>query len=203
MRILPFPVGLKGTRRYLHGTDMYRALTSALAGDWPTEETGIELRYKRFALETCALHVAEVESEPPPARPLAQVTLSRAGALRRGWLVETGRPPSGTEPSFEPAIVARARVDGPHAMVDRPPEAPPIEALVFLTKRLHEATQPAAGTTLAFCGLSLRRLLTERDTAFAVTLRSEIQGGITESLVSLQGQEVGSIYFARLAGRPA
>jgi hypothetical protein len=75
---------------------------------------------------------------------------------------------------------------------------PPVECLVFMTKKLHYDLLPPAGEKFwIFAGLDAVRLIKQGDTGcMTIKLMNVLQNRFSESEILIGDERLGTIYFA-------
>ncbi len=187
----------KGDRDYLHGTDMYDAVTSAATRD------GKEVGRHRFAIHAFARRQCRLLMSSPdipldrPQGVAADFTLDTSLGKVTGYLCETERPVDGRYAFDETRIVSRPGTDGSSAQIVSHDACTPIEALVILTKQLHNGALPRPGGKWVFSRLELARALRHDDTNVAgVVLRHNFNDRLTKCEVLCADEAIGHIYFS-------
>jgi len=190
-----FELAYKGTRTYLHGTDMYNAIVEYLGRAMPQRARGpLKMVMHEFARNQVDLHYHVGTARcPRPAN--ARLEFSLADDVS-GWLCETDRPVLSSRPYPENEIVSGSRIEGQTITAAPGSSFSAIEMLVSLTKRLHSVLRPdAAGW--AFTRLELQRLLVDTDKDnLQVELQHALGNRLTKSAVRAGDASLGHIYFS-------
>jgi hypothetical protein len=193
--VVPLELGYKGSRDYLHGTDMYRAITEHFSRTLPQySRQPFRMLIHGFARNQCDLLYdvgAEARTRPERARVEFWV-----GEDVFGWLAETERPVLSRQPYPEDEIAAGSRIEGNTITSGSPGAFAAIEVLVSLTKRLHMSLRPSQ-SRWAFTRLELRRPLEVGDSArLKVELVDALGDRLTKSTVASSAELIGHIYFS-------
>jgi hypothetical protein len=179
---LPF----KGGRRYLHGTDLFNALTTAARMD-----RNIDLRlYKPMLGPVCADRLATGAKAPRDI--LALLSCSSSGEV---WVVREAvdAPSPSSIPYDEDAIAADAsHSPGTIEQVEHP-GASFIERTVALNKRL--LAMEGLGSQWWFSRLLLERI-PPRETPLRLRLARRLGIRLTESVIEAAHYGVGRIFFS-------
>lgn len=192
---VPIDLAYKGTRTYLHGTDMYNAIMDNLGRSVPQHVRGpLKMVMHEFASNQLDMRYSiGLERCPKPENPRLEFFLS--GDLS-GWLSESDRPVRTSRPYPESEIISGSRIEGQTIIAASGATYSPIEVLVSLTKHLHSSLRPGP-LGWAFTRLELSRPLEDgdRDT-LKVELLHALGNRLTKSAVWAGGTPLGHIYFS-------
>ena len=142
---VPLELGYKGSRGYLHGTDMYNAIMESLGRVVPQRPHGpVKMVIHDYSRNQCdMLYSIGTERCPRPENARLEFYLSDNIS---GWLRETDRLVVARRPYPEDEIVAKSRIE--RSTILAAPEATSsfsaIEVLVSLTKRLHSIVRSSS-----------------------------------------------------------
>ena len=200
-RVLP-PVPLeglrfKGSRDYLHGTDILPLSLRVLRG--VSREDSVQAVDISFhGLARTGLSLASVA--PPDAEPRAQLHCKIDGAPCKVVLFEDGREIAARQPYPEEDIVAACNIDAvaKTAASSGPLPFTAIERWIAMTKGLHQRVYPDAAGKWLFVRA---KLSTYRD-AYAepgehlVSIEADFGGKLTRNALTVDGARLGDIYFA-------
>jgi hypothetical protein len=191
----PLDLAFKGSRDYLHGTDMYRAIVESLALD-----PGVPFRMviHHFARRQFDLVVGP-PGGVPPATAATAFWAGHADARIQGWLEEREAAVTRRVPYDEDAIWSSCQSSGKEIRMTSaaPASFTPIEVLVALTKKLHLDAMSAGGTKWAFTQLDVGRLLSPSDVdKFEVRIDQALGTRFTKSSVFVESKRLGTIHFA-------
>jgi hypothetical protein len=194
----PLKLCFKGDRDYLHGTDIYDAVTTALGGRGGGPGGPFRMSIHRIARHQCAMVVADTpEGAGRPSEAVAEFALGSGVARLTGWLIETGDAVACRYPYDEDAVVAAIRLDGEAIILDRAPGYRPIEVIVAMTKRLHYSAVPIEAGRWMFTRLDLKRLLEDEDEGdMRIELKNRLGHRLTRSRIESGGEHIGEIYFS-------
>jgi hypothetical protein len=196
--VVPLQLCFKGARNYLQGGDLCQAIMQA-ADTLPLGGVvRFQLAFHRFIARQPDL--VWLDPEDPAARatdaPTA-FTVSGAGGLVRGQLVESGRAVDCRIPFDEDSIVRHCDISGDVISIGAESGYLPAEVLVSMTKHLHNSLLPAPAGRWIFTRLDVTRLFTDGDaTGMSVTLGENLHGRLTKSAIRVRGQPLGHIYFS-------
>ncbi|MFH1873166.1 MAG: hypothetical protein ABIK82_15020 [Pseudomonadota bacterium] len=197
-KTVPLELAYKGTRTYLHGTDMYNAIMECLGRSIPQRvRSPLKMVMHEFARNQVDLRYSiGPERCPRPENPRLEFFLSDNVS---GWLSETDRPVRASRPYPEDEIVAGSRIEGQAIIAATGATFSPIEVLVSLTKHLHSNLRPGP-LGWAFTRLELNRPLedSDRDT-LQVELLHTLGNRLTKSSVRAGEALLGHIYFSAVA----
>ena len=196
-RTLDIP--LKGERDYLHGTDIYDSVLQTCREQLPNEEIGrINLKFREFIHHQCELYLVEAGEEKilPDTKSTLKIETGQGRSLR-GGLVETDLWPGRRVGSWEAEVFEAARCRPDTVRLFGPHEFPPIEALVFMTKKLHQVQFSTARGRWIFVALDVKRPLNPRDPRdLTVRIEANRNDRLTESSIQTPGGRLGRIYFS-------
>lgn len=195
------PLSFKGDREYLHGSDIYNAVSNIAA-----ELTGIQgafvewIAFRRFARMSC-----EISTEPPveQSQIVSQARLRAPGTGSLDvWLVETTIPVTSRYPFDEAQLLAKASL-GPYCRIAHLPERSgysPIEEVIALTKYLNCAVSPDVNGKWVFGQLDLTEPLTGDYRRLDIWLEKTIGRRFSVNEIIVDGRIIGTISF--VVGRP-
>lgn len=195
-------IGYKGSRTYLHGSDIFNALTlvAPTVGGDASAYVG-QLIFRRFARHGC-----DVSTERPEdaTSVVGQVSFRAPGrdVAVAAWLVETDRPVTERRPFDEAALLAKAKLDVA-ARSDCLPERSiytPIEELIALTKQLNYAVCPLEKGQWVFGQLDLDEPLTAAYQRMEIRMTTLLTGRFSVNEVYVDGRAIGAMRF--IVGAP-
>jgi len=194
---VPFELGYKGTRGYLHGTDMYNAIMDYLGGAASQHlQSPVKMVMHDFSHKQCDM-VYSIGPDRCPRPDNARLEFYLSNNIS-GWLKETDRLVLARRPYPEDEIVAKSRIEGQTilAVSDAPYLFSPIEVLVSLTKRLHVVVR-SSSVQWAFTRLELQRPLQDSDSGcLQVELLQTLGNRLTKSAVRVGTVPLGHIFFS-------
>jgi len=196
---VPLELRFKGGRDYLHGTDMYEAISRNALTQLPaSRHWPVKLAVHAFARTRCTLTLkAPAPAAARPESAVADFTIGDGPEAARGWLEETGQPVTERYAYDEPRIVRLCRVEGNRVSIEGDSGYSPIEELVAMTKHLHEQLVPPASARWIFTMLELSRWLEPADAGrLAVEQQQNLRNRLTKSAVTAGGMALGHIYFS-------
>ncbi|HSI57157.1 MAG TPA: hypothetical protein VLA16_06355 [Ideonella sp.] len=190
--VLPF----KGSRSYLHGSDIVPALL-ALSG--PVDKPSFQF-HRMATRPLCARRVGESELAALRRDEKLFVLMSYrdgGGASRLIAVVESGLAQDIARVPFdEEAIVAGARIEGQQICHDDPGTASFIERTIALHKAL--LNRVAGPTAWVFSRLDLAQGPVN-PARIAIAFSRSMGGQVYKSDLQGDGQALGTIYFSRSA----
>lgn len=192
---VPLELAYKGTRTYLHGTDMYNAIMDHLGRSMPQRVRGpLKMVMHEFARNQLDL-LYSIGAERCPRPENARLEFSLSDDVS-GWLSETDRPVRSSRPYPENEIVAGSRIEGQAIIAASGASFSAIEVLVSLTKHLHSTLRPGPAGW-AFTRLDLQRRLEDSDKDnLQVELLHALGNRLTKSAVRAGPTPLGHIYFS-------
>lgn len=203
MKTIPLEMCFKGSRDYLHGTDMFIAVTKTLADLFPAQcakGSGFFLNIHAIARSQCDMHLAENEGDlesKPSGTIVAQFGIQTPEAGIQGWLAETKRPVECRAPYQEETIEAASLLTGRSIAYAGESRYAPVEVLVAITKVLHSTLYPSSDKRWMFTKLELDVLpLPTTDDGLRVELLHNFNNRITKSAISKDSDLLGHIYFS-------
>lgn len=195
---VPLELPYKGSRAYLHGTDMYNAIMDYFGCGKPQLLRGpLKMVMHEFARNQVDM-IFGIGAERCPRPENARLEFSFSDDVS-GWLSETERPVLARLPYPEAEIVAGCRIEGQTVTGAPTSRFSPIEVLVSLTKHLHSTLRPGP-TGWAFTRLELQRPLNDTDKdSLEVELLHALGNRLTKSAVRVGQTPLGHIYFSAVA----
>jgi hypothetical protein len=192
---LPF----RGERSYLHGTDLYQALSAAVP-ELPS--TGpVSLNFHQLLRNQPDLVLSRESLLPLRENPAFRGEI-RWGAGEELWhaaLLESDRPVTARKACNEAEVAAAASVDvaAKTAVLNRPAPGLPIEQVVFLNKRLHLEVLPHLSPKWLFARLELVAPLPDvLPDGLTISLRQVLGNRFTRSEITAGGERLGFISFS-------
>ncbi|MBE0627712.1 MAG: hypothetical protein IH606_23205 [Burkholderiales bacterium] len=203
MRTIPLEMCFKGSRDYLHGTDMFNSVTKALKNLVPArtvEGSSFYLNIHAIARHQCDMHLADDCSDPetkPSGTIVAQFGIQSPDAGIHGWLAETQRPVVRRVPYQEESIEAASRMAGRSIVHVGESPFTPVEVLVAITKVLHSALYPPSRGRWMLTKLEIGALpLSATIEGMRVELLHNLNNRITKSAFFNGSELSGHIYFS-------
>ncbi len=187
----------KGTRNYIHGTDMFNIMTAV-----DTDET--ILSNIRFSVHgfvhkpLCQLYSADTKealNSVPNVR--ARCQFDKNGSTQ--WLVlsesESDAALDGRYEYDEDRIVALCKQDADSLIITQTSPFSFIETIVAMTKHLHQQLFPEVIGKWVFTRIELDTACYEREN-LALRFRHNMNYRLTKSDVLVNGEKLGDIYFS-------
>ena len=191
-------IPLKDDRTYLHGTDIYNALVNYFyKSGWKTFKLDrIKLKFHHLAHNTCYLVLSD--SGKLPYKYSTEFNFRFKDRFQSGWLVESNKPITHRVMSYESAIYKQTLRKGSSVSLLGSNVFPPIECLVFMTKKLHYDLIPTPkDKSWYFAALDSIRFLEQKDTiGMEIKLLNVFQSKFSESEIIIGKKRFGTIYFA-------
>lgn len=191
----------RGTRTYLHGTDLYTASTALVAAAAGSSRiTAFDVRYPRFTRGKGVFRLVEGEADHAQWATSSVRIQARTedGRHLTGWYAEIDKPAADRRDNFEKSIVAATRLESNTARYVGEPGPPLIEIIVFLTKTLLLNLFPDGPGKWVFTALRSGDLLPAEDASdVAIVLESAVGARAACCSVMIGGRKFGDIYFGR------
>jgi hypothetical protein len=195
-------IGYKGSRTYLHGSDIFNALAqvaTTVSGDASAYVE--QLIFRSFARNGC-----DVTTERPLGtdRLVGQATFRAPGIEESvsAWILETNRPVTERRPFDEANLLAKVvlNVEARSARLLEHSAYTPIEELIALTKQLNYAVCPKVNGKWVFGQLDLVEPLTGGYQKLEIHMKSLITGRFSVNDVFVDGRSIGTMRF--IVGAP-
>lgn len=189
----------KGSRTYVHGTDMYNQIIDVVLGEFP-DLTGAEFRLTVHDLMHTHGRMICRPWQDDVVRPEGAVAEFHMAAVDRkliGWLIETDNAVTERYEYKESEIAGKSIVSGQSVSIKGEVPHTAIEILVAINKHLHETLFPDAQGKWFFTRLELDHLLpTDKEADFTLELVQNLHNRLTKSKIISRGQYWGNIYFS-------
>jgi hypothetical protein len=189
----------KGDRDYLHGTDIYNAVTEHLAALYPAGDARASyFIFHAFARRACVMFVGgKGDMGEAKAPPIVEFGMSFDDAEVTGYLIESDQEITCRNPYDEAKIWRTSVVEGQNISVSGDTGFSAIEVAVALTKQLHNMLFPVPQGKWVFTKLELSRLLQNADAIeMEISLKSNFNNRLTKSALNARGKQIGHIYFS-------
>jgi hypothetical protein len=189
----------KGSRHYIHGSDLFNAVQSAAQGMPGGEGVYISrLGFNHFAYHQCELYLDEcVGSNSTVAEGELKFT---DGSHKRFCLREGTRKPTERNPYDEDSMVAVAAYSEQSATLQAPISYTTIEVVIALTKVLNYRLATPKQGKWVFGKIELNQSLPEIRKFITVTRTKAIPGRFSVNEIVIDGGIVGAIQF--IVGTP-
>lgn len=195
----PLDLAFRGSRDYLHGTDLYETITHLPGLDVGTGSLGITFHSRlRNQPDLLLLDEQDFSWRNNPAF-RGELRIGEGSSAVQGVLLESARPIVARKPCNEPAVAAFGEVDveARRAFLKEGVEGSPIEQIVFLNKKLHQLALPELGTKWLFARLELvAPLNTPPQGGFSLHLAQVLGGRFTRTNIEKNGQRLGTLFFS-------
>lgn len=198
--IVPLTLAWKGSRTYLHGSDVFNALVGiveSVSGDRSAYVS--HFTFKRFARTALAVTTDQ------PATNVTTIGKARLASAKLGtstnlWIVETGDVITTRRPFDEDGLVATAVVNENTITLSKRSHYSPIEEIIALTKKLNYALSPEASGRWVFGQIDLScRLDTDHRTT-RIERKNIVGNRFSLNEIQLNEKPVGIIRF--IVGSP-
>lgn len=200
-----FPWRYKGSRDYLHGTDMHDFACDALAAAGYTDLQPVELTMHRIARESLRGELVPATGAVPREAPAVFRFASHGQKYALGFLPE-GRPVERRDPYAEEEIVNASRVDegGKRIELSALPGFSNIEMIVAMNKALLQRLFPDAGGKWLFTNLKLERSIRDRQLPeLRLQFETHFDLALTRTLIKAGEETLGRIFFSLARDRSA
>ena len=193
---LPF----RGQRTYLHGTDLYNAVTSVLVDQFPHLRGGrVAVNFHTLLQKQPDLLVGagDLDAERARVEYRGEFVIGDGEQAGRALILESNREVTRRILCPEDRLMEKAQVDPATRRASmEPADATPIENLVALTKKLHLTVLPELSRKWLFVRLMLARPLpAERPRHMEVRLQGVMGDRMTRCGVWFDNELVGTIFF--------
>lgn len=190
------PVAFRGSREYVHSTDLYEEIMAGAESAGHVVEGPIDLRI-RTRLTRRPIYAFAPLTDVPDKHAPATCTF-RSGAWQ--WSVtirESAETVSARKPYDETLACRFSRIDGRTIELTAPTGMRPIECLTALGVALHKAAlPPPVGKRWMLAQLTLARALIAEDASrMKVAIVKIVGGAITRSSVVASDGDIGSMVF--------
>lgn len=195
---MPLDLCFKGSRDYVHGTDMYDAIVGFAASRLPGEISAIQLGIHRFFRHAPDLvWFGDGRVPERTGAVVANFSMQSGGATHRGWLEDTTRPVACRKPYDEDRIGNMCRFEETTIVLEGTSEFRPIETIVAMTKQLHNRLYRVPAGRWIFTKLDIRRPLVPADASFpTVSLLENLHNRLTKSEIGTAEGPIGHVYFS-------
>lgn len=186
----------KGSRNYLHGSDIYNAINESLSIKFGGHLS--RLSFKRFARR----HISLELTEPPTIDDFMGAGLWKDSSDNRiqFWLIETAAAVTDSLPFDEDSIIKAAKIDGETIFLQSSNEFSLIENIIALTKRLNYHLSPNVDGKWVFGRLDLDQALPNCWEDIAITRRIAVGNAFSRNSITVDDKLCGEIRF--IGGRP-
>jgi hypothetical protein len=199
VKSIPVHFRLKGSRTYIHGTDMYGVFMAHVPGVSTSAGVGaLRMTIHRMASRQSDIVVLgpHVEAVRPP-NAYAEFSCETPGGVARSYLIETGSIVTECYSYEEERIENLCRIDENTIAIDGDSGYAPIEVVVAMNKRLHNTLFPLNEERWMFTRIELSRPLQPADARqFCVTFLQRLGVKLSRSAIVVDGQAIGHIYFS-------
>ena len=189
----------KGDREYLHGTDIYNAVTRIIGGSNPgIVFNRIKMSFHKVTRNQCKLTYGNHSLlRQMPKDINVEVRFISPSSDTIGWVTETDEHVVERIPYHEEDIVKKTSIDGKLITIEGEVQFTPIEILVAMTKHLHVSLYPIKTGRWFFTRLDLNRLLTISDASkLKVEIEKNLNNRLTKGSIHSGEEMIGYIYFS-------
>ena len=188
----------KGQRNYLHGSDFFDVISSALSVRY-SKGSIKKLTFKSFARNLCGLVLDE--------KPGSDQRVVGSGTWRtqeraeiKFWIIETKEPVVLRYSFDEDRLVAPSWMENNSIFLIADNEFSVIENVISLTKRLNYSLSPDVKGSWVFGQIDLLKPLPELVDQIQITRVSERGGAFSCNRILIDGEHVGEVRF--IVGQP-
>lgn len=188
----------RGTRNYVHSTDIYAELIAGAIKFGLTEVSGlVELRFSSAIVSQPVFHFAP-EAFRPPAQAAATFKLGSGRQTQSGFILTRDAPVTRRVIYDEGPIWSAASSDGDTIRITSDTGMKPIEVVTALAVLQHKlAIAPPDDKRWLLTRLSLRRPLIPRDAAWLeITLDRVLARTMTKSTIKAEDGILGTLDFS-------
>jgi hypothetical protein len=195
----PLELPFRGERTYLHGTDLYQAITAALGSALPAGPVSLTFHslLKNQPDLVCSAESLRHLREEPAFR--GELQLGSGAETVHAALMESARPVERRKACNEDEVAAAAVVDeaARSAVLRAPSIGTAIEQVVFLNKHLHLRLLPHLSTKWLFARLELAAPLpAEPPASLRIELKQVLGNRFTRCDIFRDDRKSGSISFS-------
>lgn len=199
IRSYPLDLPFRGERAYLHGTDLYQAIVTALGSDLPVGPISITFHslLKQLPDLVCSSESLRHLREDPAFR--GELRFGQGDSVLHAALMESERPATSRKTCNENDVAACSVVDveAKSAKLEKPQIGSPIEQVVFLNKHLHLKLLPHLSPKWLFARLELNAPLpSEAPQTLEIVLKQVLGNRFTRSEILVEGERFGFISFS-------
>jgi len=188
---VPLGLSYKGERDYLHGSDIFQALS-----EWARATYGENVFVSRLSFRHLARSHCTVTTEPLQSSLAGEGKLIAQGAAVPFWLAETGQPVQERYAYDEDAVVAPLIMDADSRQAVLPAvTASPIEEVIAVTKKLSNQVAPLSSGKWLFGQLQLNEPLTREGRPLRIVMRSLLASRFSINDIYYGERLIGNIRF--------
>jgi hypothetical protein len=183
----------KGSRDYVHGTDMFNQTLAWL------HETGVEPREIDFAFHRIARRqITAIPGAAEGLEPVAVCNFTAAGERQRVVLVERDAPVTDRYPYPEDEIVSAMEVDASarRGVLRGRVDYSDVELAVAMTKALHQRVFGPASKWLFVRARFPQYTRQSQPAERSVAIVASFHGKLTRTEVAFDGAKAGEIHFS-------
>lgn len=197
---LPLHLPYKGSRHYLHGTDIFNAIQKVIQElSWGNGAFINHLVFRHFVYCQCDIWLDE---PPDPSACFVgegQLMLP-CGSTKEFFLHEGTEQPAGRKPYDEESMVATAAYSGKSATLNAPIGYTTIEAAVALTKALNYRLAIPKQGKWVFGRIDLKQPLPLITETMTITHTKGVPLRFSVNEIAIDGRFIGTIQF--IVGSP-
>lgn len=193
--ITEFKFRFKGSRDYVHGTDIYKSFCDYWQRENEEQLQRLQLSFHGVVHQNLELHEGSLEDEKTK---ILLSVLQKDGARLKFSLRESDDAPSERYAYDEEAVVSGWRMgeDGLSGILENPsPEYSTIESLVALNKAFLTELHKPNGKWL-FARLKVKGLLPQSCELIRLMTSASSNLRLVRSKVEIDGEPFGEIYFS-------
>lgn len=184
----------KGSRNYIHGSDIFMAATNFFL-----EQNGY---IKRLAFKSFARNQLKISFDEPLSndRALGYGILSSPLGNKKFFLIETGQSVTERYPYDENEVLDGSQIFDAYIENSTPNKYSTIENIIALTKKLNNHLSPEISGKWLFGQLDVKDALPDSWHEIKVTRKTCIADSFSRNLIEIDGQDYGEIRF--IVGEP-
>lgn len=193
--ITEFKFKFKGSRDYVHGTDIYKSFCDYWHGESDGQLQSLQISFHGIARQNLELHDGDLGDEKTKVLISA---LKKDGTRLKFSLRESDDSPSNRYAYDEEAVVSGWTTggDGLSGILEKPsPEYTTIESVVALNKAFLTELHKPKGKWL-FARLKVKGLLPESCGLIRLMTSASSNLRLVRSKIEIDGEPVGEIYFS-------
>jgi hypothetical protein len=199
MEATPVQFRLKGSRTYIHGTDMYAVFVANVFAHYaPDEQGSLRMTIHRIATRQSSILVSAPGADVArPADVYAEFSGQTPDGIKRAYLVESGGPVTKRYSYDEERIENLCVLSEQTITIAGDSGYAPIEVVVAMNKRLHNSLFPLTSERWMFTRFETNRPLQPDDAQrFRVSFLQKLGTKLSRSAILVAEQPIGHVYFS-------
>lgn len=199
MKKIEFKFRFKGSRDYVHGTDMYNSLVRYLSNNGYSPIGTIDMAIHKIARTNLDGLIVEDSDDVSGYQQITSFVFEARGKRNKIILVENGEPVVERYPYPEETIIQLADIDKSSSSIalSRDIEFSNIEKVVALNKAIHESVYADVKGKWYFTRLQVESDIdTPKPKSIGLKILKNMNFQLTKSEVTFDDRRIGYIYFS-------